>query len=603
MAVFPKCEFQLLLPNGVVTSGTTVEGILEVTAPEPIPRAEHIDLFYRTKAWAGYGGGKNRRVIRRDMLIASLRVDLPAGQPMPAGTFRYPFRMDVPAWVPPSFFGSDCAIENIIETRLDVDWAKDPVSVMRPVVVVPPAEGVESPLVVRSPAYFHESIVLEVTLSSSVVTHGHPFIGHVALRGGHNARFDAVLVTLASVAQIAMGAGDTRRGAASTVRIPAERLRRGESVQFLIPQLEGVPNSFRNGFLDHSIALEVAVDIPWGSDPSFAIPLLVLPPSSTLHPSGSQEVVVGAERLQLLSTLMAQDTGLARGRLPVLVEGAVAGIVVRITDGPRGGRIGIDVDLEFPDVELGLAFRPLGMLDGFRDSPLLPPALRVRYLLRSASEDARPKPDDAVVAAFAHAALDELGAAEEVRFSDHHLGAHFPLATDGSEQLLSIARFACAKARAIADAIAAMPFPASVAQAQAAWQATAREQNAFLVPTGPALRGLVFRTRIVGSEERIVGASIRTTFEKDGPKTIVDVDLRATPLPKSAGAELANVTSERLRSVAAIFPTIHAPRSEHAILERPGFTDDPRTILPAIEAFVGWVLESRGERRADAPYR
>src|SRR5687767_9616668 len=121
MIGFPKCEFRVLLPNGVITSGTTVDGILELTVPEPIPRAEHIDLYYRSKAWAGYGSGKHRRVIRRDMLIACLSVDLPVGQPLPAGTLRYPFQMNVPPFVSPSFFGNDCAIENVIETRLDVD--------------------------------------------------------------------------------------------------------------------------------------------------------------------------------------------------------------------------------------------------------------------------------------------------------------------------------------------------------------------------------------------------------------------------------------------------------------------------------------------------
>jgi hypothetical protein len=38
-------------------------------------------------------------------------------------------------------------------------------------------------------------------------------------------------------------------------------------------------------------------------------------------------------------------------------------------------------------------------------------------------------------------------------------------------------------------------------------------------------------------------------------------------------------------------------------LERSDWSADPRALLPAIETFLWWVLEARGERRADAPYR
>jgi hypothetical protein len=34
-----------------------------------------------------------------------------------------------------------------------------------------------------------------------------------------------------------------------------------------------------------------------------------------------------------------------------------------------------------------------------------------------------------------------------------------------------------------------------------------------------------------------------------------------------------------------------------------GTVDDPRALFPAVEAIITWVLDIRGERRADAPYR
>jgi hypothetical protein len=40
-----------------------------------------------------------------------------------------------------------------------------------------------------------------------------------------------------------------------------------------------------------------------------------------------------------------------------------------------------------------------------------------------------------------------------------------------------------------------------------------------------------------------------------------------------------------------------------ATLARPGFTPDPRALLPGLEAFFEWLLDARGERRATTPYR
>jgi hypothetical protein len=35
----------------------------------------------------------------------------------------------------------------------------------------------------------------------------------------------------------------------------------------------------------------------------------------------------------------------------------------------------------------------------------------------------------------------------------------------------------------------------------------------------------------------------------------------------------------------------------------PGFTPDPRKLLPALDTILLWSLEARGERRMDMPYR
>ena len=604
MALFPDCSFQVLLPGGVFMPGTRVNGTLVVLAPEPVPRAEHVDLLFRTIAWAAYGSGQSRTVERRTVFDAPLHVDLVA-KPLPAGRHEFPFSIDVPAWLPPNFPGNDCGIEHLITMRLDVDWAVDPVTKIVPIVAVAPRSGTRAGLTTRSPGGFHDSIVLEVTLASAVIRHDEPLVGQVALRSGHAARFDAIELLLAGNARITMGRGDRRRGGGSMIRIPADALRGGEAVPFEFAANHHFPPTFRSAFIDHDVVLTVSADIAWATDPAFDLFIDVLPPGSTIAGDTSTSIV-GSERLRRIAAAMAQSSGLHEGRAPTLVEGNVFGpVAVRISDAPRSGGLGIDVDIIFPDVELGIAFRPLGVLEGFRTSPLLEGRLADRYLLRCAPSDARPPVDDVPLASFVRRLLADAEGADEIRFSDHHLGIHVPIPNDELPRMVDIARAAHAKAKAIADAIASLPFPASLSAGRLAWQATAVEQNAFLVPTGPSLHGLVFRARVLAGEERTIGASLRTRWTKEGPTIHVDVDLRNAPLPKAAWAELESETpSERLRAVRALFPSSQVlAQGNGATLDRPQWASDPRELLSAIETFFGWVLDARGERRSDLPYR
>lgn len=605
MSLFPKCSFEVLVAGGALMPGTRANGTLVVTAPEQIPRAEHVELELRSVAEAWYGSGKNSTVERRIMFRAPFHVDLPPG-PLAAGEHRFPFAIDLPAWLPPAYQGPGCSIVHVVETSVEVDWAIDPKRTLYPAIAQVPRRGTRAPLTTRSPAGFHDSIVLEVTLATSVLAYDEPLTGHVALRSGHAARFDAVELTLGGSPTIVMARGDRRLGAAVTIRIPADALRGGEAVPFRMPATGNqIPPSFRSAFIDHDVILGVSVDIPWATDPRFDLLLDVLPAGSTVD-GVAGENVVGGERLRRIASVMAQNTGLREGHPPTLVEGNVAGpVAVRITDAPRDARLGLDVDIVFPDVELGIDFRPLGVLEGFRGSPLLPAAVASGYLLRCGMDDGRPAVPDEALGAFVSVALADAARHESLRFSDHHLGIHVPLPNDELPRMISLAEAARAKAAAIADAIARLPFPEALAAAQPAWLATAAEQSAFLVPTGPSLHGLAFRARVTDGEERTMFASLRTKWTKKGPTTHVDVDLRGAPLPKSAWAELEGETpGERLRAVRAVFTSAHVmAQGNGATLDRAEWTPDPRALFSAIEAFFAWVLEARGERRQDMPYR
>lgn len=602
MAVFPDAKFQVLLPHGVLEAGKSVNGELVIDAPEPIPRANHINLTLRTTAWAGYGGGKSRTVVREELFFAPLHVDLPGH--LAAGSHRFPFVLDVPAWLPETLAGNDCGIGHRIDVRLDVDWAIDPTVSVEPVVALPPREGIRVPVATRSPPGFHENLVLEINLASSVIAHDEALEGQIALRAGHDARFDAVQLLLTSVAFIPMGRHDRRRGGGFTINVPAASLRSGEPIPFRFSTNTALPPTFQTGRIDHEWALVVTADVPWAFDPSFEIRVEVLPRGSKLY-GVAPGAVVGSDRLRHLAAAMAGASGLREGKLPVLCEGASGPVAIRVSDVVREGKLGVMIDLAFPDVEIGTTFRRLRMLEGFATSPFLPGPLQDGYRLRVDAGSHRHPIAPEALEAFFQAVLGELGKPDEVRMTDRSLALHYPIPNDEVERMSAIAVFAKSKADQVAAAIAALPFPPELGAHRATWQTFAATEGATLVPSGPAIHGVVVRARILGGEERALRASVRTIWTKGAPSTRLEIDLAAAPLPKAARGEIeAEVVVERVRAIRALFPEGHVTNEGQMVtLERPGFTEDPRAITAALDAVLAWTLDARGERRADSPYR
>jgi hypothetical protein len=290
-----------------------------------------------------------------------------------------------------------------------------------------------------------------------------------------------------------------------------------------------------------------------------------------------------------------------------LVHGDIGPVKVSMIDAPRQGKLGIDVDITFPDLELGIVLRQRGVIEGILGAPASPfllgaPPLWDRHLSVK-PDDARPKIADASLEPFFAAALG--GPIDEIRLSDHHLGFHVSMIDDEPRRMVDLARDVCAQAKRLGDAIFALPFPEPLAESRSAWQATAAEQNAFLVPSTPAIHGIVLRAQILGGEERTITVNLRTIWRSETPLLQAVLDLRNAPLPEASQRELESETANAwLTAVRAIFPDAHAIGNGEAVaLNDATWPTDPRALLPTIETFFGWILEARGERRVDAPYR
>jgi hypothetical protein len=604
MALFPKCTFQFLLKSGgALVAGERNEGTLVLDVPEHIPRAEHLFLNLHTEAWASFDSDT---VERRELLRVPLQVDLPK-EGMPPGRHSYPFTIDLPAWLPPAFDGKNCAVEHELRATLDVNWAIDPDTKVRPVVRRPPVCAERHTSIVRSPPGFHDKLVLESTVAS-VVADDEPIDGQIAVRAGAEASFDAIVVTLATVACITMGRVDTRRSNVASVVIPAVAARSGEPIPFRFEPTGDTATSFTSDCIDVDYALYVSADIPWGFNPEFSLPVHVVPRGSTIE--GGSEVALGSERLRRVAAHVASRTGLAQGRPPVLVYGREGLVSFTLSDAPRGGALAVEGMFSFPALGFEIGLHPLGILEGSHASPLLPTALADRYVLRCVTPRHRYAEAPLGLAAF-HRILADLGESTSVHMSDHHL--QFDLVVDDdAEGLVTLASFMAAKAKTITEILAALPFPSALLAARPAWEATAREQGGLLVPSVPAIVGVTLGVRTLSGEEQVFCMDLSTDWTEPAPTACLDLSLGPHSLDACQLADAKRMLSGRqahplLTPLWHTFSqiTIEGPSLVRARTRAPfaPIASDPRAVFAAGEGLVAWLLDVRGERSVDAPYR
>jgi hypothetical protein len=596
MSLFPTAHFRLMLERGQLSAGEATPGTLVISAPEPIPRAERVLLFATTVATAGYGSGKNRSVYSRSLASWPLQVALPPG-PLPAGEHSYPFNLQVPAWLTSNFEGNDCSLRTSARVSLDVDWALDPDATFALNVAPRPVSLRREVGAFRSPAGFHKSIVIEVALAANAILPGEPLRGEVAVRGQPADLCDVVL-TLQTVAHIVMGRGDARASQTESVRIPKAALQGGRAVSFAFPDTAFRHPNAQNGFIDISTALDVSLDVPWAFDPHFSIPIHVAPPGSVLLGSGST-YALGEQRLLLIGQQVATATGFSPGQPPLLAAGRVGSVVVSIWDAPQGGHVGASVTFEFPDLDLDLTLRARSFLGKWRKDELLSVALREKFYADYNQDSGLTDP---AAAALFEGLLGQLPPPSAIQLADHHLRLDFMLAADGPAAFESLARLMVAHARRIGAAISNLPFPASLADQASTWRACAATERAALVPSGPALLGVVRSARVAGGETRTVRASLRGRVVSGGHGFTLHVACEGFALPPESATQAQHVTLEGARRV---FTTVQI-HTDHVTLERTVTTTErvgPGELLLAIEAVLAFMLEVRGERQVDAPYR
>lgn len=601
--LFPDCNFELNLSKPSIRTGERISAEVVLETREAIPNAKVLYLAYKATATAGYGSGKSRRVYEETIYREEWPFRLREG--LPAGRTKFPFDLELPPGLPPSYRGDDCGIEHLFTARLDVPWAVDPQA--RDVLIVSqrPRKGPMTPFVSRTTATFHPSLVVEVSLDSSVVSQDMPLRGQIAVRGADDVAFDAVKLTAIEQATITMARKDARNQRQLAVRIEADALRGGEPVPFLFPA-GSLRARFKSGYIELANFLALELEIPWRADPIMYFPIKVMPPRSKLYGEGVN-VEVGNPRMRRLADALAKRSGLERSTGAELVKGRFGFVEVALVEVTRRAKLGIDVRLAYPSLGLGTAFKPMGALDGFRRAELTPAFLANTHVLRSSPDDHVPRYDDADLAPFYARVLAPMEGASDLRFHDRGLSAWFEIADeDEYGSAVRAADGALRLADEIRAAVDALPFPAALREHEEAWRAFARRESGVgLVPSGPTLTGLAVGRRVSNGDQRVLEATIRTAWSQNGPFTRIAVSFDSDGL-RGAKARLedfvAETASERVEAVHATFPRVEVDEAG-ALLESDAFIADPQALVAALERFLEWYIDARGERLADAPYR
>lgn len=555
----------VLTPRGV--SGSVV-----VSAADRVPRARCIHLTLSVQS-------------EREGTLEEVdgKIDLPP-EGLLKGARWFPFALERT---------SDAAVLEAqrawhrVDATIEIGWAPDPrghaVIGFKQHVVAPPdasdarpptarsrgdraaptqVDHPRTPCWIQSPAGYHPEIVLEIALASSTIAANEPIVGNVALRAGCVDDLVGVSFGLMSLAS------GTIHAATSVGREP---LRGGGPVAFTIPGSAEALDA-RESYALTIAANLISTPVSWRGDlKHFLTPLRVLPAGSAIATTTTLEPI-GTERLARIAHDIAARTSVPPPPLPALLDAQVGAVSVRLYDHAVGDELGAVCELRFPNLALGLG----------------------RELPEQPGERGKRELEDLL--------LGGLDGAVEVEVSDEHFRARFLYERVAIVELGGALH---AKAARVRDVIAALPPSRSLSNAALdAWRAAAAASGGFFVPSVPAIHGVPFGAAVDGGRVVALFAHVRAPSIDGAPGTIVLVDLDSAPLPSSID-EHASIgrSAELMAALRTAFPQVNVSGAR-ATLARPGFTDDPRTILPVLDDFLSWVLEVRQLRRdAGGPYR
>lgn len=265
------------LPRTAYYTGEVIEGTVVIEASRDVPsRGLYVDFTGTEETVITRGSGKESHTYRSTSTFVQWRLPLRGEGPLQAGTFRFPFKFQIPLNGLPSYAGRHANVKYILSARLDVPLWVDTVwsteiyvfydrpsvrTYAQPVRFRSGGAGPEVYVELDGDRFFaRELIGCRITLSRT----GNTRIRRVYTRliGGEWAKAD--------------GQQETTETYRTELSVPMEQIRVGVPFAFEIPIPADVASSFRGAFSYVSYVLQVGLDIAWGFDIVAQTPIVIV---------------------------------------------------------------------------------------------------------------------------------------------------------------------------------------------------------------------------------------------------------------------------------------------------------------------------------------
>ena len=257
---------------GDVIGGTVV---LELTR-ETASRGLYVDFTGKEETQITRSSGKQTVTYRSEATLVTWRLPLQGATTIPPGTYRFPFRFQIPLQGLPSYRGPHAMVRYVLTARLDVPLWLDTVASEEIFVFYdrPSVRTYSEPVRFRSGGDGPE-VYVELD--------GDRFFARELLgcritllrTGDHRIRRVYARLLGAEFAQ-AQSQHEQSTTFRTEVDVPSDQVRLGVPFTFEIPIPADVQSAYRGTYSYYSYMLQIGLDIAWGFDLVAQTPIVIV---------------------------------------------------------------------------------------------------------------------------------------------------------------------------------------------------------------------------------------------------------------------------------------------------------------------------------------
>ncbi|MCI4371305.1 MAG: hypothetical protein L3J78_01505 [Thermoplasmata archaeon] len=265
------------LPRTSYYTGEVIEGTVVVEATKDVAsRGLYVDFAGVEETVITRQQGKQSVTYRSKASIVEWRLPLRGEGPLPQGSYRFPFRFQIPLHGLPSYAGRHANVKYVLTARLDVPLWLDTVwsteifvfydrpsvrTFAQPVRFRSGGQGPEVYVELDGDRFFaRELIGCRITLNRTADARIRRV--YTRLIGGEWARAD--------------GQQETTETYRTEVSVPVDQIRVGVPFTFEIPIPADVASSYQGTYSYYSYMLHVGLDIAWGFDIIAQTPIVIV---------------------------------------------------------------------------------------------------------------------------------------------------------------------------------------------------------------------------------------------------------------------------------------------------------------------------------------